>query len=505
MLSPVSSSPSSSRYDLRRDSCLSRDPSASSLSCSASREEIPFSSTPGLSLAVSSSLAQSSEDVSPHSPGLLSREVGSRINHSSEEALFAHHLGRLLQAVSDQQFDTETRGKPPAQPLSCIRSPDAKPKSGALSMNSATILLPHGSDLSQTLDSDSASGHLPGDDLLSHKISRASRVSRAKRRFSDDAPGHSAAPTTNNRRPLVPLPGSYMSASDCASISPLSHDLDVGAPPPKKQRTSSLSHTGVITGYRAGHAAPMNSGPPLASNVRFSLTSEWRVPGANKEDVFDIDLVTPSHFRSAGIIPLLGQNTPPHPPTQPLTRVPTPNPPTPPHQFAEGDIPRVYLDRNDAAEARLRLLLKKEALHRSREGPCALAALGVASQDDFIAVVIDWILAACPSKKFAGIHKKQRESVLRGDLHEQLNAGHDTRFLAAHIFTWFFCYPHPSGKKSRKVLDEIARSSELDSSEKLIVWDFAVAAIALAVKVRPQTAVHLTSSHHPALRAASQG
>jgi hypothetical protein len=76
-----------------------------------------------------------------------------------------------------------------------------------------------------------------------------------------------------------------------------------------------------------------------------------------------------------------------------------------------------------------------------------------------------------------------KRKVYSQDLHEQLTVNHDSRFLAAFIFaSFFFTVPtggclgegHNSGTKHREGLKDY---------EKMVVWDYAVASIALAVKV----------------------
>ena len=72
------------------------------------------------------------------------------------------------------------------------------------------------------------------------------------------------------------------------------------------------------------------------------------------------------------------------------------------------------------------------------------------------------------------------------DLHEQLTTHHDTRFLAALIFISFFFSVSPRlGEEGLKVANppDLDQCEVPDDSRKMIVWDYAVAGIALAVKV----------------------
>ncbi len=78
------------------------------------------------------------------------------------------------------------------------------------------------------------------------------------------------------------------------------------------------------------------------------------------------------------------------------------------------------------------------------------------------------------------------ERVYSWDLHEELTTHHDTRFLAALIFVvFFFSVPERQGDECARVADDsdVNQKEEPDNSRKLVVWDYAVAAIALAVKV----------------------
>jgi hypothetical protein len=71
------------------------------------------------------------------------------------------------------------------------------------------------------------------------------------------------------------------------------------------------------------------------------------------------------------------------------------------------------------------------------------------------------------------------------DLHEQLTIHHDSRFLAALIFSLFFLIPARGDSKRPLELDQsdTRLCQELKEGKDMIIWDYAVAAIALAVKV----------------------
>jgi hypothetical protein len=71
------------------------------------------------------------------------------------------------------------------------------------------------------------------------------------------------------------------------------------------------------------------------------------------------------------------------------------------------------------------------------------------------------------------------------DLHEQLTVHHDSRFLAALIFSLFSFVPARDDSKAPLKLDqsEARHFQEMEVDEDKVIWDYAVAAIALAVKV----------------------
>lgn len=71
------------------------------------------------------------------------------------------------------------------------------------------------------------------------------------------------------------------------------------------------------------------------------------------------------------------------------------------------------------------------------------------------------------------------------DLHEQLTVHRDSRFLAALIFSSFSFIPARGDPKAPLKLDqsEWRHFRELEEDDNKIIWVYAVAAIALAVKV----------------------
>jgi hypothetical protein len=71
------------------------------------------------------------------------------------------------------------------------------------------------------------------------------------------------------------------------------------------------------------------------------------------------------------------------------------------------------------------------------------------------------------------------------DLHEQLTVHHDSRFFAALIFSSFVFVPARGDSDTPLKLhqSETRHLQELEVDEDKLIWDYAVAAIALAVKV----------------------
>lgn len=71
------------------------------------------------------------------------------------------------------------------------------------------------------------------------------------------------------------------------------------------------------------------------------------------------------------------------------------------------------------------------------------------------------------------------------DLHEQLTVHHDSRFLAALIVSSCFFIPIMGDPKNPLELDQSDPRDfqEPNEGKDVVIWDYAVAAIALAVKV----------------------
>lgn len=74
------------------------------------------------------------------------------------------------------------------------------------------------------------------------------------------------------------------------------------------------------------------------------------------------------------------------------------------------------------------------------------------------------------------------------DLHDQLTTRPETRFLAAYLFGRFL-WTVSAGENNITIASSASsrsalRQAELDEGERRLVFDLAVAAIALGVKVR---------------------
>jgi hypothetical protein len=69
-------------------------------------------------------------------------------------------------------------------------------------------------------------------------------------------------------------------------------------------------------------------------------------------------------------------------------------------------------------------------------------------------------------------------------LYEQLTAHHDSRFLAALIFSLFFSFQVSPMVRRGVDQPETTNHQEMKGDQNMVIWNYAVAAIALAVKVR---------------------
>ncbi len=206
--------------------------------------------------------------------------------------------------------------------------------------------------------------------------------------------------------------GSYLSASDYASPPPR-RCSDICYPRLKKQNCRSFD------GFRPP-GIPVQSPlakPSTLSKVallhhRSSSFPISKVRGSGVDEVSERAIGTiafisfiergepdpkftiPFHFRYTRHDSTMGLASS-YPPTQPATRVPSPVPILSPQYFRETETPRVFAGSDEAAEARLKLLLEKDVLYLRRKGSGTLAALDFSPRDNFIMGVIAWILTVC--------------------------------------------------------------------------------------------------------------
>ncbi|KAI5120986.1 hypothetical protein M0805_000447 [Coniferiporia weirii] len=142
-------------------------------------------------------------------------------------------------------------------------------------------------------------------------------------------------------------------------------------------------------------------------------------------------------------------------------------------------IPRPPLTPDDAAEARLRILLKKDRTYRHLDGfeevfnPIFDKDLTQRSVDAFLGIdtafrreVIQWMLRVTPSKKLRV-----------AELRDQLRTSPETRFHAIMLFSHYFM----------RVGDAMPIATEKETplmtlGRQRISWDVAVSCLALAVK-----------------------
>jgi hypothetical protein len=167
--------------------------------------------------------------------------------------------------------------------------------------------------------------------------------------------------------------------------------------------------------------------------------------------------------------------------------------------FPKADIPHIFWSNDDAAVARLMSLLRREADFYPSEGLDASIDPDITFHDTHVSEVITWILKVhvLITVVFAYITETFLAQVeppfgsptatsIRGrvhshDLHEQLTVHHDSRFLAALIFS-SFSFVHARDSNVSGEVDQ-SGTREYESPKDMIGWDYAIAAIALAVKV----------------------
>ncbi|TFY79720.1 hypothetical protein EWM64_g4290 [Hericium alpestre] len=120
---------------------------------------------------------------------------------------------------------------------------------------------------------------------------------------------------------------------------------------------------------------------------------------------------------------------------------------------------------------------------------------GVDIRDGLRTEAMNWILTVVPPYDLPSHTRKP--SIYSKDLYQQLLQHPDTRFLAAYIFGRYFLackggdsgctIPDSSASPSAhnvKPVTDARRRADLEDGERRLVWDFALAAVALSVKVQ---------------------
>ncbi|KAI0312272.1 hypothetical protein OF83DRAFT_674471 [Amylostereum chailletii] len=112
---------------------------------------------------------------------------------------------------------------------------------------------------------------------------------------------------------------------------------------------------------------------------------------------------------------------------------------------------------------------------------------GTAIGDELRANAIEWILTVIPPTDDESDSPRQRKPrIYSDDLHDQLVENPDTRFFAAYLFAryfWTVSTPDAPSTACDSVSAIQGRQEQLAEGERRLVWDFAVAAVALSVKV----------------------
>jgi hypothetical protein len=414
---------------------------------------------------------------------------------------FVHRLDYLLRQVADQQCQTRIGENMRIQ----LDFPEAVPRSasqvasiaydgvtasefGSAEHDSRLLTL----SLRQSERSSSFVGDLSDDNSLAIESYDAGHDSRRNKRKD-----------------------SYLSASDVASP-PQSPSPDVLCPPFKKRKCLSLDVSPLLPVSRVDS--------PIVSDTK-SIPSEpssvWKNRGSDfnsahySSKAVQYPSPSPSHslsqdehdFKSLDPLNALSvcESDVSYPPTEistsPLGLSPVLSPGL--RNIPGADIPRIFRSSDDAAEARLMSLLKKEArYYQSEEWLDVFVDPDLALKDNLGPDVIAWILTVSAIftqslshyLPFLGTQVEPplgspTASSIRGrthshDLHEQLAVHHDSRFLAALLFSLFFF-----GQARHFEVSDVVHQSDTSNYEAMkggenkVIWDFAVAAIALSVKV----------------------
>lgn len=469
--------------------------SQSTQSDDPSGDPIPTTSTPDLSFAASSSPLLFSTTLSPssHTTNRGRLQCGNAASLSkltSDHTSFVRRLDYLLQQAADQQRLSIPSDNIRIQPY----SPE-----GLSGPESQMVSIGHDEGLELALGqrgyccrfSPLPSQEFPRSSSLisgtSEDNTLATVVSdtgidprRNKRKAKAAIHEDSEAPSTSFSHDGNPS-DSYLSASD-------------GAPPAasrgchqpwKKRKCLSLDLQPSLVPPCAG--SPALSDPNLERSKSSPVQSQQDF-GSNT--IYDATEGPADVTLSHSFTPSTAGSVLSYPPTEPVTPVPgyslvpSPVPVLGPQAFLQVDIPRVFLSSDDAAEARLMSLLRKETLHWRGEEQGAFLTQKFTSPNTLVKESIAWILTVEPPLG------SPTASSIRGrahsyDLHEQLTVHHNTRFLAALIFSLFLFFPARGDSETllKPGQSETGLFREPEVDEDKAIWDYAVAAIALAVKM----------------------
>ena len=377
-------------------------------------DPVPIVSTPDLSFAASSSpfLSSMRESPSLRPTSFDHSEYGTlsalRKLLTPDHASFVHRLDYLLREAVEQ---SGTICNPRIQCASPEDVLGSKLQTASIALGTSSDPLKHCSSSSVLpLRELQRRTSLDGRDYAPSTVScdpgYNSRRNKRKASSATDRVSKTASesPIHNRSVALAHSSSSYLSASDCAS--PPSRYRDVRYPPFKKRKCFSfdcaqvsiisscaksvaLSKVTILCSKSSSFPRREGSCSDLAREGSKGVEFAHATISASISFIFQGELDTGVtalyHFRSTSSVLS-------YPLTQPATRVSSPVPILAPQDFLEADIPRVYGSNEGAAEARLRVLLKKETFHRQREGPSALTALDLAPLDSFVIDVIKWIL-----------------------------------------------------------------------------------------------------------------
>ena len=403
----------SERSSDQEDGALSQ----STQSDDPSGEPIPTTSTPDLSFAASSSPFLFSATASPSShttsPGRLQCGVAVSLSKSSSDhTSFVRRLDDLLQQAAEQQRLSIASDNVRIQPY----SPDGVPgpespmvsiayDEGFESASGQQEVSCHFSPLPAEKSPRSSSliaGTSDNNTLATVASDAGINPRRNKRKAKAAIHGDSEASSTSSFHDRDPS-DSYLSASDGAPAPSRGRHL-----PSKKRKCLSLDTQPPLVSPCAG--SPALSDPNLVlsksssvqrqqdfePNTRYDATEgpavqfyhQWYPPPSHSLSQ-DATLSHSSTSSTAGSVLS-------YPPTQPVTPIPglSPVPVLGPQAFLQVDIPRVFLSSDDAAEARLMSLLRKETLYWWGGVQDVFLTQKFTSPNTFVEKVIAWILTA---------------------------------------------------------------------------------------------------------------